>query len=115
MRHLLCRECMNEKQPGTRQIYPRSAIGEPAEYERIVVGVARRPAKSQRWIAVNGEKEYLSTDFFNCDSCDAKIKPGDPCGAQTVWTETTGQISPWEHEYIELDKKRQNAGHGLQA
>ncbi len=100
MRHLLCAACVKDKPVGTRQIYAPSISGEPAEFERVVVGTARTPLRSQRYIKVNDKREDLSLDFYNCDLCHAEIRPGDPCGTHTVWTEHTGPIVPWEHEYM---------------
>jgi len=103
MRHVLCGKCLDDKhkQPGTRLIYPRSDIGEPAEYERVMIGVAKTPQASQRYIAINGVKETLPLDVYNCDSCNADIRPGERTGTWTVWTEETGEPIPWESEYIE--------------
>lgn len=101
MRHIRCAKCMEGKQEGTRQLYPRSEIGEPAEFERVVIGVARQPQRDQPWMSINGDKRDLPLEFYNCDGCNAQIKPGDRCGCWTVWTEDMGGIVPWEHEYLE--------------
>jgi hypothetical protein len=101
MRYVLCGECVDKKKPGLRLTYERSELGEPAEWEYVMVGRARQPKAEQRYIAINGEKTYLSPAFYNCDTCNAEIRPGQRCGTWTVWTEETGPVTAWEHEYIE--------------
>ncbi len=101
MMYVLCGECVKKKEPGTRLIYERSEIGEPAEFQRVTVGTARRPKAEQRYIKVNNEKTDLDLGYYNCDTCNAEIRPGDLCGAWTVWTEETGPIAFWEGEYLE--------------
>lgn len=100
MRHFLCGECIKEKNPGTRKIYERSEIGEPAEFERVMTGFASIPNPDQRWMAINGVRESLPLDYYNCDLCNAEVKPGEPCGTWTVWTEATGPIEEWEYEFL---------------
>lgn len=102
MRHILCAKCMEGKTPGTRQTHARSDIGEPAEFERVVAGIAKKPRQIQRMISVNGVCSYLSLEFFNCDRCDGEIRPGDKAGAITAWTEATVLIAEWEREYLEF-------------
>ena len=100
MRHVRCEKCMDKKIPGTRLICPRSQMGEPAEFERVILGTARQPEQSQRWISINGVRENLPTEHFNCDGCGAHIKPGENCGAWTVWTEEQQEPPAWEGEFI---------------
>ena len=101
MRHVRCEDCMKDKQPGTRMIYPASDIGEPAEFERVLLGIARTPEAGQRWMSVNGERKPLPLQHFDCDGCGKPILPGETCGTWTVWTSDQGGIVPWEHEYLE--------------
>ncbi len=101
MRRLLCKDCIKGKESGTRQILPRTNLGEPAEFERVVRGVARTPKSNQRYIEINGEKHILPDDHYDCDNCGSEIKPGEPCGAWSVWTEEQGGIVEWEAAYVE--------------
>jgi hypothetical protein len=105
MRHLLCATCAKDKQNGTRQIYARSPIGEPAEFERIVWGVAKTPTAEQRTMSVNGEPMTLTAGQFDCDLCNAPIRPGERACAQSVWAEGgmwAKGIGHWESEFLEL-------------
>ncbi len=101
MRHLLCRDCAKKKSPGTRLLYPASESEGPAEYERVLHGIARTPTANNRWIAINGVRVQLPLDSFVCDICNAPIKPGDSCATHCVRTQTSRPIEPWEHEYIQ--------------
>ena len=105
MRYFLCQNCTTKHLPaGTREIYKRSPIGEPAEIQRLVLGTARQPQQSQRFVTVdsetNSETNLLSTDFYNCDSCYAEVKPGDPCSCWSVWNEHQQPLPAWEDDYI---------------
>jgi hypothetical protein len=92
---------VGNKKEGTRLAYPRSAIGEPAEYERVMKGIARQPQAEQRWVSINGDRHTMTLDFYNCDTCNAEIRPGEPAGCWSVWTEEqAGRIPDWEQEYI---------------
>jgi len=91
---------MEGKEPGTHLLYPRSPIGEPAEFERVMRGIAQMPTQDVRWMSVNGVKQNLPMDHWDCDGCGGPIKPGDRCGTWTVWTEEHGGIAPWEHAYL---------------
>jgi hypothetical protein len=105
MMHVLCASCIELHGPsGERQIRPRSASisGEPAEYERVLRGIALTPQSTQRYILVNDTKKDLPLDYYNCDLCNAQIRPGEPCGTWTVWTDATGPIPAWEHEYLRV-------------
>jgi hypothetical protein len=93
---------MAGKEPSVRKILERSDIGEPAEFQRVVLGIARTPTPDQRWIAVNGVKEPLPLHPYNCDGCNAEIKPGEECGAWSVWTEDMKEVPRWEDQYIEV-------------
>ncbi len=98
---MLCDDCMENKQPGTRLLLAKSPIGQPAEYERVVRGIAKVPNPKDRYVQVNGVKHPLPPDHFDCDNCGAEIKPGDKAGTWTVWTEGR-PIREWEHEYLEI-------------
>jgi hypothetical protein len=103
MRDVLCIKCAQKHLPtGTRQIYPRSALGEPAEFQRLVLGKAKQPTQENRYIAVDGVKDLLDTSFWNCDTCNAEIRPGEPCACWSVWREDMQPIGPWEDQYIEV-------------
>ena len=105
MRHLLCEECGEDttangpRKEGTRILYPASIEG-PAEYERVVWGVARTPQLSQRVIYMNGAPQQLTTDEYTCDRCGNSILPGAWCCAWSVWTDLRSVIEPWEAEYM---------------
>lgn len=101
MRRLICYDCAQKQRPqGTRKIY-EGGIDGPAEYQRLTLGNAKEPQISQRWIEVNGVRQPLGVENFDCDNCGASIKAGDPCAAWTVWTEETGPIEVWESEYLQ--------------
>lgn len=102
MRHLCCEKCIENRQPGTRMVYPVSEIGEPAEYERVVIGIARVPKTEQRWMSINGQREELPIDHYDCDFCGGEIKPGQKAGARSMWTDHMSEIPEWESEYLEV-------------
>lgn len=100
MRVLLCAECGKRKKPGER-IIPASADG-PAEYERVVFGMARQPLASQRVIDVvtdHVQRLTLPNDYHNCDACNREIRPGDRCCAHSACI-ASGVLAPWEDEYL---------------
>ena len=100
MRRVLCYACGMKYPPvGTRQIYEASN-GEPAEFQRLIAGLAKQPQKAQRTIHINGIPEELSPEFYECDNCSAHIKRGDRCFAWSVWNEFMEEIPKWEHEYL---------------
>jgi hypothetical protein len=102
MQHLLCESCGREYklQNGERIAMPRSPEGEPAEYERVVWGTARVPTVEQRTIHVNDAPFPMSPREYNCDLCNTPINPGERCCAHSAWTEYSGRVLPWEHEYV---------------
>lgn len=106
VRQLRCEKCIAPRQAGTRTIYPRSAIGEPAEFERVLIGRAKVPQLNQRWMELNGERQSLPTEYYNCDGCGAEIKPGELCGTWSVWTEDMQPVPAWESSYLETDGER---------
>jgi hypothetical protein len=100
MRHLLCQKCAARYLPeGTREVFKRTRF-EPAEFQRLTVGIAGKPTAEQRTIFVNGDPIPQSLDFFECDECNAQINPGEQCAARTVWREDQGEIGKWEQEYF---------------
>lgn len=102
MRQLLCPECYTPRLPeGTRQILARSADGEPAEYQRLTVGRAKRPTREQRMIYVNNDPLPLEVDHYDCDDCGQKIERGELCAAWSVWTEDQAETEYWEPEFLE--------------
>ena len=79
---------------------PASALGEPAEYERVTWGTALPPQPDQRVMYVNGEPIPMEADFYNCDLCNAAIGPGDPCCAWSIWVDGQAMPPPWENEFM---------------
>lgn len=104
-RRIICESCAQKHLPaGERQIYARSAIGEPPEFQRLVVGVAKSPNPADRVIYVNGQPFNLPEGHFNCDQCDAVIEPGDMCAARTFWCEGQDKAEGWESDFITGEK-----------
>lgn len=101
-RQVWCSECAKDKQPGTRKVLETSEWGEPAEYERVVKGVTRRPQPEQRYIVVNGIREPLSLVYYDCDSCGKAIFPGQPAATWTVWKDGMEEPSEWENEFLQV-------------
>lgn len=100
-RHLICNECVQNYLPeGTRKIYERSKFGEPEEFQRLVLGIAKNPSQDQRFILINDERTDLSTDYYECDFCSKEIYPREKCGALSIWTELTQETPQWEEEYL---------------
>lgn len=81
----------------------RGALGEPAEHERVVRGLARRPTAEQRIVRVNDEPFQLGVAEYDCDRCSVCIAPGDPAVAWTVWRHDHLEPPAWEHEYLTLE------------
>lgn len=99
--NILCNECAQRHLPaGTRQIYPRMGF-EAAEYQRLTIGAARQPRPDQRYMRVNGQQIDLDPGYYECDTCSARIFPGQPCGAWTIWIEGQSEPELWEGEYLE--------------
>jgi hypothetical protein len=102
MKYIICKTCLSERQIGNRKLRDRSPIGEPAEFERVSMGVAKQPKPEQRFMTVNEERVELAPDIFNCDSCNTEIRQSEQCGAWTVWTDEQNEPPMWEAEYMEL-------------
>lgn len=95
MRRLLCKECAADKKTGEREAYP-------GEFERVVFGIAGQPKTEQRTIYVNGEPQpVMDLGFYNCDYCNAIIRPGDLCCAWSVWTNHRIEPAGWEQRYFQ--------------
>ncbi len=104
-RYAWCAEC-GKKYPeaATRLLlYPRSAAGEPAEYGRIVKGLAVTPSRSQRTMYINSVPHELSLSQFECDHCSAAILPGQPMTCLTIWHEDQPVPPAWESDYLQLN------------
>ena len=99
-RQLLCASCGHGKAAGVRTFFERSDLGEPAEYGRVVWGVARRPDTSQRVMTVNGAPIQLPGDVYDCDGCGCAIRPGERACAQSIWTERQTPVPAWERAYL---------------
>lgn len=106
MSQVWCAECAKDKQPGTRKVLERSAWGEPAEFERVLKGRARKPQAEQRVMFFNGEPIPLAQGHYDCDNCGAPIRPGDPAMTWTVWTEMMTEPAEWESQFLELIHER---------
>lgn len=102
MKRMWCAECGKDKQPGTRQVFERSEWGEPAEYERVVKGQARKPQAEQRVMFFNGAPIPLAEQHYDCDNCGEPIRPGDPAMTWTVWTEMMEEPAEWESQFLEF-------------
>jgi hypothetical protein len=100
MKHLLCGECARAKIQGYRLLGSRP--GEPPEYERINWGIAAQPTLRQRTIRAGDFASSMDLRHYNCDSCNAPIKPGDRCCAHTAWLEGRAEPELWELEYLRL-------------
>lgn len=100
MRHLYCERC-GERFPGegVRELFARSQY-EPAEYGRVVRGLARTPTPQQRTAFVNGVPLPLAAGQFECDFCNTTITPGAPVVAITAWREDQQEPPAWEQDYV---------------
>ncbi len=103
MRHLNCVKCSEGKEAGVRMLYAQSGP-DPAEYERVTWGIAKQPTQQQRTVVINGEPILMDTVAFNCDCCNAQIKPGDRCYGWTVWLGGQREPQLWESEFLEPEK-----------
>ncbi len=100
MRRILCYACGTKYLPvGTRQTHEASTE-EPAEFQRLIAGVAKQPQQTQRTITINGVPMKLTLEYYECDNCAAHIKHGDRCFAWSVWNECMSPVPKWEHEYL---------------
>lgn len=106
MRRILCAECGID-----RNIQSGSDVQSDGMYSRVTWGKAREPQPEQREITLISEGETTVTplppEYYNCDSCNAEIKPGDRCCAQTVWKDTAG-MGFWEKEFLEEEQVQPN-------
>ncbi len=109
-RQLLCAECGKNYQSSTtsagREILPRSPIGEPAEWERVVRGRATNPTPRTRTMYVNGVPTALPLEYFECDLCMKNLPLGTDVVAVTWWQPArlpAPNVPPpdWEADYLE--------------
>lgn len=95
MRRLLCKDCAASKKAGEREAYP-------GQFERVVFGIAGSPTRDQRTTYVNGKPQpVMDMGFYNCDDCNAPIRPGDRCCAWSVWTSYRDEPAGWEQRYFQ--------------
>ena len=102
MQYLLCKACAEAKgkSAGTRLVFEATEF-DPAEYERITWGIARQPLPEQRTIYVNGAPQQpMDLAYYNCDSCNAKIFPGEQCCTWTAWLKGRPEPADWESAYL---------------
>lgn len=85
-----CAKCAKDKQAGTRKVFEASVWGEPAEYERVVKGIARAPRAEQRVVFINRAAYPMSQGQYDCDNC------------WTVWLDGMEEPAAWENEYLEV-------------
>jgi len=106
--HLICPNCAQCYLPeGTRLIFSRTEF-EPAEFQRLVTGLAKTPTKEQRQMKVMGEWIALDSSCYECDFCNTKILPGSKCAALTVWLDTQKEPKHWEDDFITVIREGQN-------
>lgn len=80
---------------------------------RLIYGDARQPTEEQRTVryqkldasgnVVSEEPNVMPLGFYNCDTCGAKIEPGERCGCLTTWRAAEGEPEPplgWEKDYL---------------
>jgi len=102
MRQALCAGCGKQYETGTREIYAKNDIGEPAEWARVMRGLANTPTPRQRTMTVNGAAFPLPIEHFDCDFCGTALMPGTPIVCVTVWQPERQQEPPiWETDYLE--------------
>jgi hypothetical protein len=106
MRQVLCRNCGTKYPTSELKILlmPRSSIGEPAEYARVMKGLAKVPTKEQRTIHVNDIPMPLENGHYNCDLCMTKIYPDDNATCVTIWVEGQQVPNLWEHDFIKSEE-----------
>jgi hypothetical protein len=100
MRQVLCSGCGQPWRDGTYEALPASRDGEPAEWARVVRGLAGQPQASQRTIKVNDTAYPLPLTHYNCDGCDQPIVPGEPLVCVTVWMAGRPEPPTWETAYL---------------
>jgi hypothetical protein len=112
MRHVLCGKCAKGKIAGTQLAFAAGSEG-PAEYERVVFGLARQPTPDQRTISIGGgdtiADAYANTQplalrpgVYNCDMCNREIHPGERICCYSAWL-ADHEIPPWEDDYLERE------------
>jgi len=101
MRHLCCMSC------GSTTDSEAEEMEAEGFKTRIVLGIAKQPQDSQRIITVHTVSDIVETQldpsYYNCDRCNAEIKPGDKCVAFTA--SRFGVLPDWEHEFMRIIKR----------
>lgn len=96
MRKLLCGICET-----TVVLYEK----EPGFEKRLVRGIAKVPQVDQRQLMTVGGGEppnikRLDVSHYNCDDCGAKINPGEPAVALSMWREGGNPQPAWEGNFL---------------
>lgn len=78
---LVCPGCALRPKNFRGEILAASEIGEPAEWARVVHGVARQAT----WV---------------CDQCGQRIVTGQRAACETVWLAGQPEPAAWEVEYL---------------
>lgn len=107
MRWMVCDVCIRVPMFGARaplidgryELFAASADG-PAEYVRVQRGRARIPTQTQRTMYINGAAVLMDTASWNCDHCNAEIRPGDPAATITVWRADRPEPPEWESDFV---------------
>lgn len=109
MRQMHCNACMKRPvfsdQPlreGTYELLAANhATGEPAEWVRVIHGIARPPRPATRMMYINGDPLPLPLDAYECDNCNVAIYPGDVASCVTMWQPPRQPEPPrWEEAYL---------------
>jgi hypothetical protein len=98
-RQLLCETCGAKYEQGVHCLY-EATPDEPAEWARVVKGLAKTPTREQMTIWVNGVPEQLDPAAYLCDLCGESVGPGEPAVALTIWLGGTEQPAVWERDYV---------------
>jgi hypothetical protein len=98
-RQLQCEACAAQKKEGKRIACEAEGIM-PAEWERVIWGVARHPRTEQRWMTINGDRMPLPMAAYNCDLCSAEIVPGQRACAWTIWADGMAEPPAWEDQFL---------------
>lgn len=109
MRHCYCASCGDRwmarygfTAPGARKILEETTAGEPSEWARVRVGIAKLPTENLRTVRINGEPILMEIDHWDCDNCNASIHVGERAVCVSVWQPARRPAPPaWEVEYIE--------------
>lgn len=102
MRYLICERCYTPRLPDGIRMVLTATPYEEAEWQRLTVGIAKQPLPQNRWMKVNDTVLPLPLEFFTCDSCNARIYPGDKAAGWSVWLESRQPPPAWEEEFIDV-------------